>query len=408
MKLEEFKKLNIPKNPGVYFFKKNEDVLYIGKATSLKDRVGSYFGLDLISTRGPALLDMVTQSTNIEWIETDSVLEALILEAELIKKHQPKYNTKEKDNKSFYMVGITDDTLPRVILIRARNITLKDEIKKLNIKYTFGPYPNGGALRDAMRIIRRIFPYIDGDSLKKDNQEFYRQLGLTPDTRENTVSEAYQENIKHIRDFFAGKKKKILVDLEKKMYSAAKEQKFERASLIKKQIFALTHINDVALMKKEYFDTNIGNTVRIESYDIAHMSGKNMVGVMTVVVGNQKVPSEYKKFIIRGNSGADDTKALREILERRFNHEEWGISDVVVIDGGQAQLNVGQQVLKELGKNIPVVSVLKDERHKPKDILGDKVMVEKYKEQILLSNAEAHRFAITFHREKRGKNFLTP
>ncbi len=408
MKSQEFKKLNIPKNPGVYFFKKDQDILYIGKATSLKDRVGSYFGVDLISTRGPALLDMVTQSTNIEWIETDSVIEALILEAELIKKHQPKYNTKEKDNKSFYMVGITDDVLPRVVMIRARNITLKDEIKKLNIKYTFGPYPNGGALRDAMKIIRRIFPYIDGDSLKKDNQEFYRQLGLTPDTRENTVSEAYKENIKHIRDFFAGKKKKILIELEKKMYNAAKEQKFERASLIKRQIFALTHINDVALMKKEYFDINIGNTVRIESYDIAHMSGKNMVGVMTVVMGNQKTPNEYKKFIIRGNSGADDTKALREILERRFNHEEWGIPDVIVIDGGQAQLNVGQQVLKELGKNIPVVSVLKDERHKPKDILGDKETVEKYKEQILLSNAEAHRFAITFHREKRGKNFLTP
>jgi excinuclease ABC subunit C len=408
VKSQEFKKLNIPKNPGVYFFKKDNEILYIGKATSLKDRVGSYFGADLISTRGPALLDMVTQSKNIEWIETDSVLEALILEAELIKKHQPKYNTKEKDNKSFYMVGITDDVLPRVIMIRARNITLKDEIKKLNIKYTFGPYPNGGALRDAMKIIRRIFPYIDGDSLKKDNQEFYRQLGLTPDTRENTVNEAYQENIKHIRDFFAGKKKKILVELEKKMYSAAKEQKFERASLIKKQIFALTHINDVALMKKEYFDVNIGNSARIESYDIAHMSGKNMVGVMTVVLGSQKAPNEYKKFIIRGNSGADDTKALREILERRFNHEEWGIPNVVVIDGGQAQINVGQQVLKELGKNIPVVSVLKDERHKPKDILGDKGIVEKYKEQILLSNAEAHRFAISFHREKRGKNFLTP
>ncbi len=406
MKSQEFKKLNIPKKPGVYFFKKDEEIIYIGKATSLKDRVGSYFGADLISTRGPALVDMVTQSISIEWIETDSVLEALILEAELIKKHQPKYNTKEKDNKSFYMVGITDDTLPRVVLVRARNITLKEEIKRLNIKYTFGPYPNGGALRDAMRIIRRIFPYIDGDSLKKDNQEFYRQLGLTPDTRENTVSEAYQENIKHIRDFFAGKKKKILVELEKKMYSLAKQQKFERASLVKKQIFALTHINDVALMKKEYFDTNIGNTVRIESYDIAHMSGKNMVGVMTVVIGNQKAQNEYKKFIIRGNTGADDTKALREILERRFNHEEWGIPDVVVIDGGQAQISVGQQVLKELGKNISVVSVLKDERHKPKDILGDKQIIEKYKEQILLSNAEAHRFAITFHREKRGKNFL--
>jgi len=408
VKLQEFKKLNIPKNPGVYLFKKDKEIIYIGKATSLKDRVGSYFGADLISTRGPALVDMVTQSISIEWIETDSVLEALILEAELIKKHQPKYNTKEKDNKSFYMVGITDDALPRVVLVRARNITLKDEIKKLNIKYTFGPYPNGGALRDAMRIIRRIFPYIDGDSLKKDNQEFYRQLGLTPDTRENTVSEAYQENIKHIRDFFAGKKKKILFDLEKKMHSLAKEQKFERASLIKRQIFALTHINDVALMKKEYFDTTIGNSVRIESYDIAHMSGKNMVGVMTVVIGNQKAPNEYKKFIIRGNTGADDTKALREILERRFNHEEWGIPDVVVIDGGQAQISIGQKVLKELGKNIPVVSVLKDERHRPKDILGDKQIVEKYKEQILLSNAEAHRFAITFHREKRGKNFLTP
>src|ERR1035437_9957327 len=119
------KKLKIPDKPGVYFFKKDKEIIYIGKATSLKDRVRSYFGKDLIETRGPLLVDMIFHAGKIEWKITDSVLEALILEASLIKKHQPKYNTKEKSDKSFNYVVITREKLPRVIIVRGRQLLRK-------------------------------------------------------------------------------------------------------------------------------------------------------------------------------------------------------------------------------------------------------------------------------------------
>jgi len=122
MKKSDLKKYKLPHNPGVYFFLKGKDILYIGKATSLGDRVKSYFGKDLINTRGPMILDMVVQTTKIKYEETDSVLEALILESNLIKKYQPKYNVKEKDNKSFNYVCITKDIIPKVLIIRGRNL----------------------------------------------------------------------------------------------------------------------------------------------------------------------------------------------------------------------------------------------------------------------------------------------
>ena len=130
MKSQGLQKLGIPDKPGVYFFKKGKDTLYIGKATSLRSRVRSYFGKDLIATRGPLILDMTVQADKLDWEETDSVLEALILEAELIKKHQPKYNTKEKDNKSFMHVVITDEAMPKVLTVRARNLKGHSNILK--------------------------------------------------------------------------------------------------------------------------------------------------------------------------------------------------------------------------------------------------------------------------------------
>jgi len=186
MDIKSFKKLKLPKKPGVYFFlgcscakglgKAGKEILYIGKATSLSDRVKSYFGKGLGESRSSMILDMVTQATSIKWQETDSVLEALILEANLIKKYQPKYNTKEKDNKSFNYICITKEEIPKVLIERGRNLSTKN----LSLSSVFGPFPNGQQLREAMKIIRRIFPYIDEQSSKKNNIEFYRQLGLVP------------------------------------------------------------------------------------------------------------------------------------------------------------------------------------------------------------------------------------
>jgi excinuclease UvrABC nuclease subunit len=404
MKSQFLKKLKIPEKPGVYFFYKGKNLLYIGKATSLQSRVRSYFTKDLIATRGPLILDMIVQADKLKWQETDSVLEALILEASLIKKHQPKYNTKEKDNKSFNYVCITREDLPKVLIMRGRNI--KKEIESKKYQATYGPFPNGLQLRDAMKIVRRIFPYIDAQSAKRDNFEFYRQLGLTPDVGSKEVKNTYKKNIANLKLFFQGKKKKIILNFKKEMMALANKKEFEKAGEIKKKIFALEHINDVALIKEDTSQNITSALFRIEAYDIAHMSGKNMVGVMTVIENGEVAKIEYKKFIIRTQTGSNDTGALEEVLSRRFRHIEWGIPSLVVVDGSTAQMNVAKRVLDRYQFSIPIVAVVKDDRHKAKALVGDESIIKIHKKSILLSNSEAHRFGIAFHKNKRGKNFL--
>lgn len=397
MHIKSFKKIKLPDKPGVYFFKKGKDILYIGKATSLRDRTKSYFSKDLIQTRGPLLVDMIFKADKIDWQVADSVLEALILEANLIKKHQPYYNTREKDDKSFNFVCITKDKLPKVTIVRGK------DLKYENFKKVYGPYTNGGQLKEAVKIIRRIFPFLDEKS--KNYLEFYRQINLVPDLKDRKL---YLQNIKNIKLFFEGKKKKILRNLQKEMKEYAKRREFEKAGEVKRQIFALKHINDIALIKNslEPRTSHLEPNFRIEAYDIAHMSGKNMVGVMTVVSEGEVVKSEYKKFRIRTQENANDTGALAEVLERRLAHKEWVYPSLIVVDGGVAQLNVAKVVLKKTGAKIPIVSVVKDERHKAKALMGQEEYISKHKRAILLANSEAHRFAIAYHKNMRGKNFL--
>lgn len=408
MNSQSFKKIKLPDNPGVYFFKKGNDILYIGKATSLRSRVASYFTKDITEKRSVSIGDMVALATSVEYTETDTALEALLLEAELIKKFKPKYNTKEKDNKSWNYVIITRDPIPQLQVIRGRTLKIEQELEHIKPKHIFGPFSNGGAIKEGLRIIRRIFPYIDNRSIQKDKYEFYKQLGLTPDTSNSEALLQYKKNIKNIVLFFQGKKTDIVRSLTKDMMHYAKKLQFEQAHIIKKQLFSLTHINDIAVIKSDFLEGKTGDTttVRIESYDIAHLGGKDMVGVMTVVHNGEVDKAEYRKFTIRSQKDANDTGALHEVLMRRFRHSEWGLPDVVVVDGGIAQLRVAEQVLKFYQVTIPTVSVLKDEHHKPKDILGDAVIAKKYRKEILLSNSEAHRFAITFHKEKRTQSFI--
>jgi len=404
MDIKSFKKTKLPDKPGVYFFHKNGKILYIGKATSLKDRVKSYFSKDLIQTRGPLLVDMVFKADSIKSEVTDSVLEALILEAELIKKHQPKYNSKEKDDKSFNYVVITKEALPRVLIKRGKDLTSVQGRTLHRFHPYFGPYTSGTQLKEALKIIRPIFPFLDAKS--DYNYEFYKQVNLVPDITTPHGLEKYKRDIKNLKLFFQGKKKNIIRNLKKEMFAYAKKLQFEFSNEIKKQIFALQHINDIALLKLESRTSHIEPSFRIEAYDVAHMSGKSMVGVMTVVTNGEATKSEYKKFNIKTQTGANDTGALAEVLNRRFSHTEWAFPALVVVDGGIAQLNAGKSVIEKLGINTDTVSVVKDDRHRPKAIMGSEDMVAKHKRAILLANSEAHRFAIAFHKKKRAKNFL--
>ena len=408
MKSQELAKLKLPDTPGVYFFKNGAETLYIGKATSLRDRTRSYFAKDLIETRGSHIVDMVFKATGVSFEETDSVLEALILEANLIKKYKPYYNTKEKDDKSWNYVCITDEALPQVLLERGKNInfeTMRTE-KGIKIQDWYGPFTNGNQLKEALKIIRKIFPFVDSSSAKKDNYEFYRQLGLTPDVSDESKVTAYKKSIRNLKLFFQGKKQALVKELEKDMKASAKVEEFEDASRIRNQIFSLQHIKDVSLIKEDIAVRKVKAGHRIEAYDVAHLGGKNMVGVMTVIEDGEVSKREYRSFNIRGFSQANDTGALEEVLARRLRHTEWGMPDAVVCDGGEAQLAVGKRVLDRYMLKIPVVSVVKDEHHKPKDIIGDAETAKSLKKEILLANSEAHRFSITLHKKQRDKKFL--
>lgn len=409
---QDFDKLNFPENPGVYFWKDTEgNILYIGKATSLRDRVRSYFSNDVIKTRGPHIVDMVFRSHTVTYQETMNVLEALILEANLIKKYKPYYNTKEKDDKSFNCVVVTKEVFPQVFLVREKDINTKDKTvrppkstKLVPYDVVFGPYPNGSAIREALQLLRRIFPFRDIASSKKDNAVFYRQIGLAPDISSKEAKDSYKKTISRLKLILQGKLQPLIAGLKKEMMQLAKKENFEEAEDIKQKIFALEHIKDISLIKRDLVRS--ADTFRIEAYDIAHISGKQMVGVMTVVEDATSRKSDYRKFIVRGFDKANDPGALREIMTRRFAHPEWPYPQVIVVDGNDIQVNVAKEVLKSLDLDISIVAITKDERHRPKAVTGKKDIVETHKYALLLANNEAHRFAITFHKARRKKAFV--
>lgn len=414
MKYQALKQKKMPQEPGVYFFMgAGGKILYIGKATSLRDRVRSYFGADVINTRGPQIVSMVEKAKSVKFQKTDSVLEALILEAELIRKHRPHYNTKEKDNKSFNHIVITDEDFPRVLIIRDRELQDSLQAKSYKLQAVFGPFPKGSILRDAMKIIRKIFPFRDTCLPRRSDAEagsqgtsrpcFNRQIGLCPGVCTGEISqEEYRARIKNLKLFLRGRKKEVIRNLTKEMKVLSKQQEFEKAGETKRTIFALTHIQDIALLKKSIQGRSLDG-LRIEAYDIAHISGKYLVGVMTVVVDGEVAKNEYRKFKIKSFEGVDDTRGLKEVLERRLAHPEWQYPKLIVTDGGKAQKNAAEAVLRTTGVVIPVVGVVKDEHHRPKEILGGGILKQKYEREILLANSEAHRFAIKYHRETRGK-----
>lgn len=412
----------LPDSPGVYFFlgqyKKNKkegkerEILYIGKAVSLKSRIRSYFAKDIAITRSFLIESLVEKIKDIKVRETDSALEALLLEAELIKKHQPKYNTREKDDKSFNYIAITDEDYPKIILIRGKDLEQKAREEKVDIKKKrindykdiYGPYPHGGQLKEALRIIRRIFPFLDEKSKNSYNERFYRQIGLSPDTSSNEARYEYKKTIDHIKLFLEGKKRRLISTLEKEMNEEAQKHNFEKASEIRNKIFSLRHIQDVALIQNNKEESKESKTdFRIEAYDISHISGKFVVGVMTVLENDEIKKSDYRKFKIKIDPGINDTKALKEVLNRRLKHSEWKIPNLIVVDGGLAQKRVVELALKENKIQTLVCAVTKDLKHRPKNIIGDSKFISKLRNQILQANAESHRFAVAYHRQLRDR-----
>jgi excinuclease ABC subunit C len=415
----------LPQVSGVYIFKdEKKEVLYIGKATNLKNRVQSYFRGDAVVGRSEWITLMISKVVDIDFIQTDSVLEALILESNLIKKNQPKYNTLEKDDKSFSYFVITKEEFPKVLILRKTDIDFETgEAKSQKLKAIYGPYTSKYQMQVALKIIRRIFPFhAMRQKAEKGCLDF--QLGLCPGPYADAISKIdYKKNIKGVEMILQGKKKRLISALEKEMLVHAKKDEFEKAAVLRNKIFALQHIRDVALMTRD-MEHETGSMeqgtpkMRIEAYDISNISGTSAVGSMVVFINGKAENSQYRKFKIKSVEGSNDVAMMREMLSRRFNNN-WEMPDLILLDGGQGHVNMASDLVKELGIDVLIVGVAKGKQRKNLNLAfasSNNISLEEFptlikeflRNDISLKSImdEAHRFAITYHRKLRGKNSL--
>jgi len=395
----------LPKSPGVYkFYDAGNKLIYIGKATSLRDRVRSYF-TGAHDTKTEVL---VSQIKKIKFEKTETVLEALILESNLIKKNQPKYNINAKDDKSFsYFLITKNEDFSRVLIAR------KTDLVTYSAKKIYGPYTSKSQMETALKIIRKIFPFHSHKQpTEKGCLDF--QLGRCPGPYTGNISKKdYQRNIRGIEMILSGKKKSLIKKLEKEMKAFSQKHEFEKAADSRNKIFALQHIRDVALISNEELritnqESRVG--LRIEGYDISNVGGDYAVGSMIVFKDKKPDKSQYRKFKIKTVEGINDIEMIREVLTRRLKND-WPKPDLILIDGGKGHLNVAEKILNEFKLEIPIVAIAKGptrkkldlyytkNSHKYFEIISDLVLLEKIRN-------EAHRFAITYHRKLRRKNWL--
>lgn len=421
-------------SPGVYIFKDAKGmILYIGKAASLRDRVGSYFNGRNEFARP---IDFaIEQIANVEIKQVDSVLEAYFLEQELIKKYQPKYNVLGKDDKSFVYVCLTEDEFPRFEVRRKTDISkLKTQDRQkstylprrpasqrgeqagyslitTHYKKIYGPYTSRHLIEEALKILRRIFPYHNRKQ-KTEKGCLDAHIGLCPAPYDGKISKReYMKNIRAIEMILKGKKKSLVSRLEKQMHQAAMRQEFEGAAKLRNMIFALRHIHDVALISEDKIENQKSKikNYRIEGYDISNISGKHTTGSMVVFDNSEgelrSNKKEYRKFQIRTISEPNDVGAMEEVLRRRFKNS-WKLPNLIVIDGGKGHLNVARKVLRENHFNIPLMAVAKGPTRKRLDIYCYGKIPNIPKGILEQVRDEAHRFAINYHRKLRGKSAM--
>lgn len=417
MQRAELARFELPDCPGVYLFTqgkgKAKKILYIGKATSLRDRTRSYFDAELMATRGPRIVDMVTRADGLSYEAAPTVLEALVREAALIREHLPPANAMGKDDKTFLYAVVTDEQIPRVLAVRGAEIDFKKKFVNttgVKLKSIHGPFPSGYQLREGLKLIRKIFPFYDtqkpvgeGNKHLQAKVEFNRQIGQYP--KDMSRSE-YMRSIRNVTLFLSGRVKTLRATLTRDMNAFAKTERFEQAAHIKRQLFALDHIQDVSLIKEDRGE-KIGP--RIEAYDTAHLSGTNAIGVMVVVENGTPLKKDYRTFKIQGSGGKslnDDIASLKEILGRRLGHPEWPLPRAFVVDGGKTHKKAAEEVLKQVGIGLPVVAVVKDEKHRPREVLGG-LRARISDADAVLANSEAHRFSITKHRQARSRAMRT-
>ncbi len=410
--MNKFKFLNkinqLPGSSGVYAFKKGKDIIYIGKATNIIERVKNHTKL-------------LIQVEKIGYIKTDSEIEALILEASLIKKYKPKYNVSWKDDKNYFFAAVTKEEFPRIFITHQR---------KSKHNY-LGPFVDGASLKQTLKVLRKVFPYRTCKNMPKRPCLWY-QLNLCPapclikfKLQKSKIKNICQKNVKNIIKILQRGKSQVLNNLKKEMKLASKKQDYEKAAKTRDQIIYLERIMRNASIFESVEDQplRIQKTLkailkaekpifRIEAYDVSNIQGQEATGSMVTFIQGKPDKSLYRKFKIKIQGKSNDVAMIKEVLSRRLKHHEWPYPELMLIDGGIGQLNVALKLKSQNSKlkTIRFMALAKKENKlfiegKKKPIMLKTLPREIFK-LILHLRDEAHRFAITYHRKLRARLLL--
>ena len=357
----EAKLKELPGDPGVYFHKGADgEIIYVGKAAVLRNRVRQYFQVS--RNRDVKTEALVAEIHDTDWMVVESELEALFLEAEMVRRYMPRYNILLRDDKSLSYIRIDyDSDYPTVTTTRQ---PLDDKAKY------YGPYFNVTGVREALRILRRIFPYATKKMSGTSRESLQYHLGLDPGLESGKTDLAvYRTNLRKLMAVIEGKKKTIEKEIERDMTRAARAHDFEGASRYRNQLFALRALGRAVIFSdKEFLDISkdhaLGELVdllglqkfpkRIEGYDISHMSGTNVVASMVVFTNGVSDKDEYRKFKTTKEHN-DDFYNMHETLGRRLsekNIKAWGCPDLILIDGGKGQLDAALRAREEQQTNL--------------------------------------------------------
>ena len=406
----------LPASPGVYFHKNAAgEIIYVGKAAVLKNRVRQYFQNTQKDIKTEAL---VREIADTDWIVVDTEMDALFLESEMIKRYMPKWNILLRDDKTVSYVRISmQDTVPYVSFTRT----------PMDDKATYvGPFYGKTAVEKAVRMLRRIFPYYTKPYGGKKTLD--TDLGLTPGIEiGKTTPQDYKRNLRKLIKYLEGGREKLLKDLEKTMYDEAAKGNYELAAEARDQLAGLKELKrKIVFSDKEFLDISSDQALkqlqmmlglekpprRIEGYDISHQSGENTVASMVVFINGAAARSEYRKFKIRSSTN-DDLKSMQEVITRRLKHTEWDYPDLIVLDGGITQVNAVSSLTEPYG--IPVIGRDKSGDHSKsasvKIVTQNHNTIELSKGShvarlIARIDEESHRFAITYHSLLKRKNML--
>jgi excinuclease ABC subunit C len=350
----------LPKEPGVYFHKdKNGEIIYVGKAAKLNNRVRQYFQKS--RARDAKTESLVSEIHDTEWMVVESELEALFLEAEMIRRYMPKYNVLLRDDKSLSYVRINyNDDYPTVSITRR---PLDD-----GARY-FGPYFSSNTLRQALKVLRKVFPYATKKTVNQKRASLHYHIGLDPGLEEGRTSlKDYRSNLRKLMSVIEGNKKSVIKDLEKEMKAYSKNQEYEKAGIIRNKVSYLNNLNkQVIFSDKEFLDITKDQALnelvnmlsiakfpfRIEGYDISHQQGTDVVASMVVFTNGVSNKSEYRKFKTKKDHN-NDFYNMHETIKRRLsdkNIKSWGSPDIVLIDGGKGQLTSALKARDEMGKS---------------------------------------------------------